>query len=67
MKTNKKKELQNIAINHCVDIDYKDFMKIYRKCIRKTYYFLTMDTTLPTNNPPRFRKKLFGSYQNDIN
>ena len=32
MKTNKKKkELQNIAINHCVDIDYKDFLKIYRK------------------------------------
>ena len=23
---NKKKELQNIAINHSVDIDYKDFM-----------------------------------------
>ena len=67
MKTNKKKELQNIAINHCVDINYKDFMKICRKCTRKPYYFLTIDTTLPTNNPPRFRKKLFGSYKNDIN
>ena len=66
MKTNKKKkELQNIAINHCVDIDYKDFLKIYRKW--EPYYFLTIDTTLTTNNPPRFRKKLFGSYKNDIN
>ena len=30
MKINKKRELQNIAINHSVDIDYEDFMKIYR-------------------------------------
>ena len=28
MKVNNRKELQNIAINHSVDIDYKDFMKI---------------------------------------
>ena len=30
MKINNRKELQNIAINHSADIDYKDFMKIYR-------------------------------------
>ena len=30
MKINNKKELQNITINHSSDIDYKDFMKIYR-------------------------------------
>ena len=29
-KLNKKRELQNIAINHSADIDYKDFVKIYR-------------------------------------
>ena len=28
MKINNKKELENIAINHSADIDYKDFMKI---------------------------------------
>ena len=28
MKINNKKELQNTAINHSADIDYKDFMKI---------------------------------------
>ena len=27
MKINNKRELQNIAINHSADIDYKDFMK----------------------------------------
>ena len=30
MKINNKKELQNFAINHSADIDYKNFMKIYR-------------------------------------
>ena len=28
MKINNKRELQNIAINHSADIDFKDFMKI---------------------------------------
>ena len=31
MKIHKKKNLQNIAINHSADVDYKDFMKTYRK------------------------------------
>ena len=47
MKIKNRKELQNIAINHSADIDYKDFMKIYRECIKEPYYFLTIDTTLP--------------------
>ena len=32
IKINSKRELQHIAINHFADIDYKDFMKIYREC-----------------------------------
>ena len=35
MKTNNKKDLQNIVINHSADIDYKYFMKIYRECMYK--------------------------------
>ena len=35
MKINNRKELQNIAINHSADIDYKDFVKIYRECTKK--------------------------------
>ena len=31
MKINNRKELQNIAINHSADIDYKDFLEIYRE------------------------------------
>ena len=35
MKIRNKKELQNFAINHSANIDYEDFMKIYRKCTSK--------------------------------
>ena len=61
MKINNRKELQNIAVNHSGDIDYKDVMKIYRECIKEPSSFLTIDTTLPSSNPLRFRKKLFGT------
>ena len=67
MKINNRKELQNIAINHSADIDYKDFMKIYRECTREPYSFLTRDATLPASDPLRFRKYFFDSYKNDIN
>ena len=40
-----KRELQNIANNHSADIDYKDFIKIYRDCTKELYNFLTIDTT----------------------
>ena len=59
MKINSKRELQNIAINHSADIDYKDFMKIYIECTKESYNFLTIDNTLLSSNPLRFRKKLF--------
>ena len=61
MKIYNKRELQNIAINHCADIDYKDFIKIYRECTKEPYSFLTIDTTLPDSDPLKFRKKLFES------
>ena len=48
--------LQNIAISHSVDIYYKDFMKIYRKCAKEPFNFLTIDTTLTASNPLRSRK-----------
>ena len=45
MKINNKRELQNIAINHSANIDYQDFMKIYRECTKEPFNFLTIDTT----------------------
>ena len=53
-----KRELQQIAINHSSDINTGDFIEIYRKCTDKPYSFLVIDTTLPSNNPLRFRKNL---------
>ena len=67
MKVNNRKELKNIAINHSADIDYKEFLKIYRKCTKEPYYFLTIDTTLPASDPLRFRKNFCFSYKDDSN
>ena len=39
MKINNRKELQNIATNHSADIDYKDFMEIYRECTKEPFTF----------------------------
>ena len=59
MKINKERELQNIAINHSADIDYNNFMMIYRECTRRLYSFLTIYTTLPASDSLRFRKIFF--------
>ena len=67
MKINNKRELKNIAINHSADINYQDFINIYRECTKEPYNFLTIDTTLPASDPLRFRKNLFDSYKNDNN
>ena len=67
MKINNKRELQNIAINHSADIDYKDFVKIYREYTKKPKSFLTTDTMLPASDLLRYRKNLFQSYKNDSN
>ena len=58
MKISNKKELQQIAVNHSSTIDPKSFMKIYRKCTLEPYSSLVNDTTLPSDNPLRFRKNL---------
>ena len=62
VKINNKRKLQNIAINHSADIDYNDFMKVYRECTKEPINFLTIDAMLPASDPLRFRKNLFDSY-----
>ena len=58
MKILNKRELMQIAIKHSSDINTKDFIEIYKKSTDKSYSFLVIDTTLPSNNPLRFRKNL---------
>ena len=48
-----KRELQQIALNHSSDIDFKDFIKIYKKCTAELYSFLVNDTTLPSDGSER--------------
>ena len=67
MKITNKKELHNIAITHSADIEYKDFMKIYRDCTKESCSFLTINTTLSASDPLRFGKNLFFSNKNDSN
>ena len=58
MKTPNKREHQQIALNHSSDIGFKNFIKIYKKCTAESYSFLVNDTTLPSDDPLRFRKNL---------
>ena len=59
MEIHSKRELQQIAIDHAADIDYKDLLNIYINCTNEPYSFLTIDGTLPADNPMRFRKNFF--------
>ena len=60
MKIPNKRELQQTALNHSSDIDFKDFINIYKKPTKEPYSFLVNDTTLASDNPLRFRKNLLG-------
>ena len=51
MKIPNKRELRQIALNHSSDIDFKDFIKIYKKCTAEPYSFLVNDPTLPSHDP----------------
>ena len=53
-----KKEFQQIASNHSLDIDFQDFMNLYKECTAKPYSFLAIDSTLASDNFLRFRKIL---------
>ena len=57
-KIRNKGELQQIAFNHSLDIDFQNFMNLYKKCTTKLYSFLLTDVTLALDNPLHFRKKL---------
>ena len=53
-----KRELQQMTLNDSLDIDFKDFIKVYKKCTAEPYSFLVNDTTLPSDDPLSFRENL---------
>ena len=59
MKIQNKREIQQTVLNHRSDIDFKDFVKIYKKFTDDPYSFLVNDTTLLSDNPLRFGKNLY--------
>ena len=45
MKIPKERELQQIASDYSSDIDFKDFMKLYKGYTKEPYSFLVNDRT----------------------
>ena len=58
MKIPNKQQLQEIAFNHSADIDFRDFMNLYKKCTAKPYPYLVIDATLASDSPLHFRKNI---------
>ena len=58
MKILNKRELKQIACNYSLDIDFKDFMNLYKQFTAKEYSFIVIDATLASDNLLRFRKNL---------
>ena len=56
MKIPNRRNVQQIAINHSSDIDFKDFMKIYKKNILQAHIVLSF--ALSSDNPLGFSKNL---------
>ena len=46
VKISNKRERQQIEFNNSSDIDFKNFINPYKKCIAKPYSFLVIDATL---------------------
>ena len=58
MKITNKQELKQIASHNSPDIDFQDFMNLYKKCTEKSYSFLVIDNTAASDNPLHFRRIL---------
>ena len=54
-----KRKLQQTVFNHSSDINFQDFMNLYKKCTAKPHSFLVIVTTLASDNSSRFRKDFF--------
>ena len=64
MKIANKRVVEQIAYNHLSDIDFRDFMNLYKKCTANhTPYFLVIDATLASDNPLYFRKNILDRIQ----
>ena len=58
MKIPNKLELQKIEFINSPDIDFTEFMNLYKKYTAKQYSFSFIDATLASDNLSNFRKNL---------
>ena len=58
MKIPNKQEFQQTEFNHSSDIDFKDFMNLYKKCTTKLHSFSVIGATLVSDIRSHFRKNL---------
>ena len=58
IKIPNKRELLQLHLIIWSDIDFQDFINLYKKCTSKPYSFLFIDTTFASDNSSRFRKSL---------
>ena len=56
-------KLQQIAFNHSSDINFQDFMNVYKRSTVEPYSLLVMDTTLSSDNSLHFRNNLLETIQ----
>ena len=54
LKIPHKQEFSQILFNYSSDIDFRNFMNLYKKYTVKPYPFLVIDTTLVSDNPSCF-------------
>ena len=58
MKIPNKRELRRAVSTHLSEIDFKDFMKLYKEYTKEPYSFLVNGITFSSADPLRFRKDL---------
>ena len=58
MQIPNKTEPEQTYSNHSSDINFKDFMKLFKEYMKEPYLYLVNDTTLSSGNPLRSRKNL---------
>ena len=58
MKILNKQELQQIVFNNSSNVDFRDFMNLYKRYTAKLYSFLVIDATIVSDNLSCFRNNL---------
>ena len=58
MEVSNKRELPQIVYSSSLDIDFEEFMNLYKKCTKKPHPFLDIDTIHSLDDSLSFRNNL---------